>query len=170
MYFFGRTEEESPLPRTADLSPKEFRDAVIDNGFAWLGRSTDRFIDIRHPRRGTLKAVTAGGKILRRETFAALLTARTTAEIEKALAAAERARVERIAASIAPTALPPCRADLTDAAAIAQLADDFIVNSTRAEGVAWGDLIQMGWNAEQLKAHAPAARAVADRRQHLVLT
>jgi hypothetical protein len=158
------------LPRPADLSPKQFRDALLDHGFAFLGRATDLFIDIRHPKRGTLKAVKAGGKILRRETFAALLAARTTAEIEKAQAIAERARIERVAGAIAPTALPPCRADLTDAAAIAQLADDFIVSATRAEGVAWGDLIRMGWNAEQLKTHADAARAVADRRQSLVLT
>jgi hypothetical protein len=157
------------MPRASDLSPKQFRDAVIDNGFAYLGRSIDAYIDIRHPKRGTIKPVTAGKQTLRRETFAALLAARTTAEIEKTLAAAERARTEAVAAAIAPSALPPCRADLTEAAAIAQLADDYLTRMASAGCVGFGDLLQMGWNADQLKQLGDAARAVADRKQIAVL-
>lgn len=151
--------------RQPDLTHREFRETLIDNGFAWLGRSINKVIDLHHPRRGALDAVLSGKQIDRRATLAALLAARKAAQDEQAHADAERARVVAFAATIAPTALPPCRADLTDEAAVAQLADDFVLGTTSADGITFGALIRKGWSASQLRRHADAARALADRRQ-----
>lgn len=154
--------------KPSDLSPVEFRNALVDNGFAYLGRSVDRYVDIRHRRPGRyLEPVkNAKKRILRRETFAALLAWRAEAEAEKAAAMAVAVRHAAVASAIAPRAAPVARASLTDpAAAVAQLADDFVIHSTRAEGVVRGDLILIGWLPAQLDDHAEAARLLAYRKQ-----
>ncbi|MBN8987454.1 MAG: phospholipase [Rhizobiales bacterium] len=154
------------LAAPADLSPKQFRDALVDNGFAYLGRTVDRYVDIRSPRPGRLfePVVNAKRQTLRRETLAALLAGRNeVAEAQRLIREANDRRLAA-AAAIAPVALPTCRADLTDTAAIAQLADDFLTRIASAGSVDFKGLIQMGWRPEQLRQHADAARAVADRR------
>lgn len=155
------------MPPRPDLDPREFRNALNEHGFAYLGRTVDRFVDIRFPKAGRYfePVRDARKRTLRRETLESLMKARRSAEAEAAQIAAEAARKQAIAAAIAPVAHPPCRASLTDAAAIAQLADDFMIQSTRAEGVVRGDLILMGWQPAQLEAHADAARTLAYRRQ-----
>lgn len=155
-----------PTSAPSDLSPKEFRDALIDNGFAFLGRAVDKYVDIRAPRPGRLYEPIRNAKrqTLRRETLAALLGARAEIVEAQRLIRAENERRQRIAATIAPVALPPCRADLQGPAAIAQLADDFLTRLASAGSVDFKALIQMGWSAPQLREYADPARAVADRR------
>jgi|GEM_PF-3367181 len=157
--------------RSTDLSPRDFRNALIDHGFAFLGRSLDRYVDIRHRKVGRyLDAVLDGrGRIRRRETLQALLAARKGFEAEEAAALAKSLRQAGIAAAIAPVALTPCRADLSEEAAIAQLADDFLLGVTASEHITFASLLQKGWRPEQLKQYGPAARIVADRRQVLEL-
>nr|GAJ35133.1 hypothetical protein BDOA9_0143320 [Bradyrhizobium sp. DOA9] len=106
-----------------------------------------------------------GRHLLRRASIESCLAARAAYEAE--LAEKERAEQQKaaLAAQLAPSALAPCRADLDGPAAVNQLADDFIVQTTHGEGVAFGQLIRLGWQAEQLKQHSPAARIVAQRRQ-----
>ncbi|MDP1866963.1 MAG: phospholipase [Bradyrhizobium sp.] len=154
-------------PRSDDIDPREFRNALNENGFAYLGRTVDKFVDIRFPKAGRYfePVKDARKRTLRRETLARLMAARHSAETEAAQTAAEAARKQAVAAAIAPAAHPPCRASLTDAAAIAQLADDFVLQSTRAEGVVRFDLILLGWQPSQLDAHADAARMLAYQRQ-----
>lgn len=150
----------------ADISPKEFRDALVDNGFAYLGRSVDKYVDIRMPRPGRLfePVTNAKRQTLRRETLAALLAGRAEIAEAQRLIRAVNDRRQAIAARIAPVAVPPCRADLNGAVAIAQLADDYLVRLASAGSVDFKGLIQMGWSAAQLREHADAARAVADRK------
>jgi hypothetical protein len=154
------------MPRaTPDLTPKEFRDALIDHGFAYL-TPTGRYVDIRQrqPGRYLDPVKDERGRMLRRQTLAALLKARSDADAAQALIRQANARRQAIAAKIAPHVLVPCRADLTGTAAIAQLADDYLTRFASAGHVQFLDLIQMGWSASQLKAHADDARAVADRK------
>ncbi|QDW39028.1 phospholipase [Bradyrhizobium sp. KBS0727] len=154
-------------PRRAhlDLSPKEFRDALVDHGFAYL-TPIGRYVDIRERQVGRyLDPVRdRSGRILRRQTLAALLAARDQAEAARAMIRQAHARRQAIAGKIAPHVVSPCRADLKGTAAIAQLADDFLTRFASAGHVQFLDLIQMGWRADQLKAHADDARAVADRK------
>lgn len=154
------------MPRAApDLSAIEFRHALLDKGFAYL-TPIDRYIDIREPTPGRyLEAVKdAHGRIQRRQTIAALLAARGQVEAARAVIRAENDRRMAVAGRIAPQVLPPCRADLAEEAAIAQLADDYLTRMSSAGAVGFGDLMQMGWRAEQLKQHGEAARIVADRK------
>jgi DNA invertase Pin-like site-specific DNA recombinase len=157
---------KSPAAAGPDLSPKQFRDALLDHGFAWL-TPIGRYIDIRQrvPGRYLAPVKDARGRILRTRTLAALLAARAEVEAAQEVIRAANARRQAIAAKIAPHVLPPCRADLTGTRAIAQLADDFILGTTTAEGIDFKSLINKGWSASQLREHAEAARAVADRKQ-----
>lgn len=155
------------MPRSSpsDLSPREFRDALLDHGFAYL-TPIDRYIDIRAPRPGRYLAPIKNtrGTLLRRQTLAALRAARDDRlEAQALIRQANEARQVR-AAKIAPQVLPPCRADLIEEAAIAQLADDYLTRLSSAGAVGFGDLLQMGWRADQLKQHGEAARIVADRK------
>lgn len=155
--------------QTSDITARDFRDALRQHGFVEHAL-IDRFSDSRNPKAGTVKPVrTAKGKLKRRLTLDRLLTARQAAEAEQAAARADQQRREQTAASIAPHVLPPCRADLTGPAAIAQLADDFVLALTTSEGITHQALIQKGWRSAQLAEHAEAARTLADRRQTLVL-
>ncbi len=150
----------------ADLSPKEFRDTLVDNGFAYLGRTVDKYVDIFGPRPGQLFEPVRNAKrqTLRRETLAALLGARQERVEAQRLIRQANERRQQIAGRIAPQVFSPCRADLVGAPAIAQLADDYLTRLASAGSVEFKALIQMGWTAAQLREHADAARAVADRR------
>jgi hypothetical protein len=154
------------MPRPpADLTPREFRVALIDRGFCYL-TPIDRYIDIRHPQPGRyLEPVkTARGAIDRRRTLEALSRARRETELARAKIRETNNRRQALASKIAPSVLPRCRADLANSAAIAQLADDYLTRLASAGCVNFSDLIQMGWTAGQLKEHGDAARAVADRK------
>lgn len=152
--------------RPADLSLIEFRHALVDNGFAWI-RPSNVFVDILFPRAGryTSPVTDKRGHTLRQATLDRLFADRELARAEKAEAAAESRRQAAIAETIAPRAAPIARATLQGPAAVAQLADDFIVAATRNEGVVKADLILMGWLPSQLGEHAEAARQLAYRRQ-----
>jgi hypothetical protein len=142
-----------------------FRAALDRAGFAFLKQS-GRFVDRHHrvPHRYLLPVTDARGRLRRRDTLAALAAWR--AEYEAGLAASAAQQQQRIALAerLAPKAVPGCRADLTDAAAIAQLADDFLTRAAGFGCIEFKALIQMGWSAAQLREHGDAARAVADRK------
>lgn len=152
--------------RPKDMPVAEFRAALHDLGFAWL-KNAGRFIDERHrgAHRFMVPVADGRGRIARRETLAALKSWRAGHEAGLRAKAELQERQLALAAAIAPRALPPCRADLRDAEAVAQLADDFLIASAASEGVSFKSLINKGWCAEQLRRHGDAARALADRRQ-----
>jgi hypothetical protein len=106
----------------------------------------------------------ARGRMQRRESLAALKAWR--AEHEARLAASTKLQQQRIALAgrLAPQVVPGCRADLTDAAAIAQLADDFLTRAAGYGSIDFKSLIQLGWSAAQLREYGDPARAVADRK------
>lgn len=153
--------------RPDDISKTDFAYQLRLHSLAYL-RNIDRFIDLKHPKAGRYVLPVldeAGGRLLREASLHSCLAARAAYEAELA----EKARAEQtkadLAEQLAPAAIAPCRADLDGPAAVNQLADDFIVQTTRHDGVVFADLIRMGWQAEQLKQHTPAARIVAQRRQ-----
>jgi len=152
--------------RLDDISKTDFAYQQKLHSLAYLP-NIDRFLDLRYPKAGrhVVALRDAAGRLLRRASIDSCLAARAAYEAELA----EQTRAEQqkadLATRLAPSALAPCRADLTGPAAVNQLADDFIVQSTRNDGVVFVDLIRMGWTGVQLKQHAPAARIVAQRRQ-----
>jgi len=157
------------LPRAADrddISPIEFRHSLADHGFAFI-RPVNGYVDIYHPVPGRyVPPVTdARGRVCYQATLDLLFATRKADEAVKARAAEEARRQAAIADAVAPKALPVARATLQGPQAIAQLADDFVVASTRSEGVVKADLLLLGWTGEQIEAHAPAARLLAYRRQ-----
>jgi hypothetical protein len=138
------------------------------NGFAQLRGGY--FLDLRAPRAARETARHEGvrdarRRLNRRATVDALLAARAEREAAAAAADAAQAERERIAASIAPVVLPPARSGLKGAAAIAQLADDFITITTTAEGADLHALERMGWRRAQIFEHTAAARTLAYSRQ-----
>jgi hypothetical protein len=143
----------------------EFRAALAKEGFTFLKQS-GRFVDNRnrYPFRNLLPVTDGRRRVRRIETLAALKAWR--GEHEAGLAARAALEQQRIALAqrLAPQSMPGCRADLTDAAAIAQLADDFLIRAAGFGDVDFKALIQMGWSAAQLREHGDAARAVADRK------
>ncbi|WP_448031513.1 phospholipase [Bradyrhizobium liaoningense] len=156
-----------PIRPVKDISKTDFAYQLRVHSLAFLP-NINRFIDLKHPKAGRhiLPVMDETGRHMRREaSIESCLAARAAYEAELA----EKARAEQqkadLADRLAPSALPPCRADLDGPAAVNQLADDFIVQTTRNDGVVFADLIRMGWQAEQLKQHTPAARIVAQRRQ-----
>jgi hypothetical protein len=153
--------------RPDDISKTDFAWQLRLHSLAFLP-NINRFIDLRYPeaRRHILPVMAEDGRTLLREaSIRSCLAARAAYEAELA----EKARAEQnkadLAGRLAPAAIAPCRADLDGPAAVNQLADDFILQTTRNDGVVFADLIRMGWQAEQLKQHTPAARIVAQRRQ-----
>ncbi|MDA9521668.1 hypothetical protein XI06_15290 [Bradyrhizobium sp. CCBAU 11434] len=158
------------MPRqatTTDISESDFKYQLKLHSLAWLP-NIRRFLDLAHPKAGrhVLPVMDeTGRRMLRGASLHSCLAARSAYEAELAeQAEAERQKLD-LAERLAPSALPPCRADLDGPAAVSQLADDFIVQTTRNDGVVFGDLIRMGWTGAQLKAHTDAARIVAQRRQ-----
>lgn len=157
------------MPRRVDddISKTDFAYQLRVHSLAFLP-NINRFIDLKHPKAGRhiLPVMDETGRHMRREaSIESCLAARAAYEAELA----EKTRAEQqkadLADRLAPSALAPCRADLDGPAAVNQLAEDFIVQTTRNDGVVFADLIRMGWQAEQLKQHTPAARIVAQRRQ-----
>lgn len=149
-----------------DISKTDFAHQLRLHSLGWLP-GIDRFVDLQHPhaRRYILPVKDARGRLRRQASIASCLAARAAweAELAEQLRAAERKAA--LAGQLAVSALPPCRADLEGPAAVSQLADDFIVQTTRNDGVVYVDLIRMGWTGAQLKQHVEAARIVAQRRQ-----
>lgn len=153
------------MPRPADLSPSDFALQLKLHGFLHL-RGEGRFADIRAKGCPRTEPVMRGRRIDRQATLDALVAARKARQDAAAAAEALQIERERTAETIAPTALPPARATLDGAAAIAQLADDFITITTRNEGAALPDLMRMGWRKSQVFEHADAARSLAYSRQN----
>jgi hypothetical protein len=153
------------VPRPTDLTASAFDQQLKLHGFFHI-RAEGRFADARAKGCPRTEPVLRGKRIDRKATLDALIAARKGRQ--DALATAEAAQIERerVAALIAPRALPAARAGLDGAEAIAQLADDFIVLTTRSEGAALPDLLRMGWRKSQVFEHADAARALAAERQN----
>src|SRR5690348_10472126 len=100
------------MPRRKDLSAQEFNQQLALHAFAEVRRGL--FVDLRDPARPRplIDAITAGRRISRSATLAALLEARAVRLTAAQAAAARQAERERVAAAIAPVALPPPRAEL----------------------------------------------------------
>lgn len=150
--------------RPKDLSAPEFRAELKRLGFLRLSLQGS-FCDIRAKNCPRTMPVMAGRRVNRRATLEALLADRRSRQAASDVAEAAQAERERIAATIAPVALTPPRDGLQGAAAIAALADDFIVLTTRSESAAFPELMRLGWRKTQLFEHADAARALAAQRQ-----
>ncbi|WP_262048631.1 phospholipase [Bradyrhizobium sp. Bra78] len=153
------------MPRPTDLSAAAFDQQLKLLGFFQI-RAEGRFADVRAKGCPRTEPVMRGKRLDRQATLNALLAARKSRQDAASAAEAAQVERERIAAQIAPAALPAARAALEGPAAIAQLADDFIVISTRSEGAALPDLVRMGWRKSQIFEHADAARALAYSRQN----
>jgi hypothetical protein len=156
-----------PRQKSSKLTSAEFKSALRTNGFAALPGSRD-FLDVQ--AKGQLVripgVVDARRRLRRRETLAALLAARIRRRAQETKEDAARAAQSALAASLAPVCLPPPRGGLEGAAAIHQLADDFIVMQSRSEGAEFKHMLRLGWTAEQLTTYADDARALADTRQN----
>lgn len=152
------------MPRPTDLTAKDFDQQLKLHGFFHV-RAERRFADLRAKGCPRTDAVMRGKRLDRQGTLDALLAARKARQDALAAAEAAQAERERVAALIAPKALPAARASLEGAAAIAQLAEDFIIITTRNEGATLPDLIRMGWRKSQLFEHGDAARNIAYARQ-----
>jgi len=150
-----------------DLTKPEFADLLHKHCFAYLGGSVDRFVDLRHPkaRRYVYPVKDKKGRMLRRDTLAALLAARAAYEAELAGEETKRQEVIALAERLAPTALPTDRASLEGPAAVHQMAEDFRTIVTRSDGVTRRDLRLVGWRDEQITAHAEAARELGYARE-----
>lgn len=153
------------ITRPTDLSAADFTLQLKLQGFLHL-RAEGRFADVRAKGCPRTEAVMRGKRIDRQATLDALMRDRKARQDAAAAAEALQIERERMAETIAPTALPPARASLQGAAAIAQLADDFITITTRNEGAALPDLMRMGWRKSQVFEHADAARSLAYSRQN----
>ncbi|MBR0687301.1 phospholipase [Bradyrhizobium manausense] len=157
-----------PRRSRSDLSPREFRDALLDNAFAYLGGSVDRFVDLMHPKaRRYVHPVKDGrGRMQRRATLEALKAARAAFEAELAAKRLEEIRAAALLERIVPTALPPARASLEGAQAIHQMAEDLRTMATRGDGVTAFDLRRVGWTNAQISAHVDAARELGYEREN----
>lgn len=156
-----------PRQPTDDISKSDFAYQLKLHSLAWLP-NIRRFIDLRYPKAGrnVLPVMDAEGRhMLRGASITSCLAARAAYEAELAEQARAGQRKADLAEQLAPAAIAPCRADLDGPAAVNQLADDFILQTTRSDGVVYVDLIRMGWTGAQLKQHTDAARIVAQRRQ-----
>lgn len=151
--------------KPTDLSAADFALQLKLHGFLHL-RAEARFADVRAKGCPRTEAVMRGKRLDRQATLDALLAARKARQDAAEAAEALQIERERVAETIAPRALPAARAGLEGAAAIAQLADDFIVISTRSDGADLHDLVRMGWRKSQVFEHADAARTLAYARQN----
>ncbi|MBW7966770.1 phospholipase [Bradyrhizobium sp. BR 10261] len=152
-------------PSSPDLSATDFALQLKLHGFLHL-RAEGRFADVRAKGCPRTDPILRGKRIDRQATLDALLRDRKARQDAAAAAEGLQIERERVAARIAPQALPAARAGLEGSAAIAQLADDFITITTRAEGASIPDLVRMGWRKSQIFEHADAARALAAERQN----
>ncbi|TYL80152.1 phospholipase [Bradyrhizobium cytisi] len=151
----------------ADISESDFKYQLKLHSLAYLP-NIRRFLDLMHPKAGRhiLPVMDATGRrMMRNASIHSCLAARSAYEAELALKARAEQNKADLAERLAPAAIAPCRADLDGPAAVNQLADDFVLQTTRSDGVVYVDLIRMGWTGAQLKQHTDAARIVAQRRQ-----
>lgn len=157
------------MPRAiaADLSPSEFRRTLSELGFAYLGFSVDKYVDLKFPKHDrTIDAVRGPRRrMLYRRTLEALQAARNKHERERQAVDAIKARQAATAAKLAPRAAPVDRAALSGAEAIHQLAEDFRTMATRGDGVTFADLILAGWSREQILAFGEPARRLGYARE-----
>ncbi|QDP20696.1 phospholipase [Bradyrhizobium cosmicum] len=153
------------MPRPTDLTATAFDQQLKLHGFFHI-RAEGRFADVRAKGCPRTEPVMRGKRIDRQATLAALLAARNARAEAAAATEAVQIERERVASLIAPVAMPPARASLDGAEAIAQLADDFIVLTTRSDGAALPDLLRMGWRKSQVFEHTDAARNLAYSRQN----
>lgn len=146
-----------------DINVRQFRNTYHDEGFAWLGGTVQRFIDLRFPVKGRtiLPVRNARGQILHAETLIALRASRAASEQEKLRAEAEAARKVDVASRLAPQVMAKPRAGLTDVEAIATLADDLRNANARDAGVKRGDMLLLGWTRAQLEQYGPLAARTA---------
>jgi hypothetical protein len=149
----------------ADLSAADFALQLKLHGFMHL-RAEGRFADVRAKGCPRTEPVMRGKRLNRQATLDALIRDRAARKDAAAAAEAVQIERERVAETIAPRALPAARASLEGAAAIAQLADDFITITTRSEGAALPDLVRMGWRKSQVYAWLEPARTLAYARQN----
>lgn len=154
------------MPRSADLSPHDFRQALHKHGFAYLGGPVDKFIDLRFPKAGDyIEPVKGPGRqkrMLRQATLDALLKSREAAAKAKQAAAADAALRARIAEAMAPRCMGPVRHTIADdAEAIRVMAEDFRHARARQEGVTRRDMTLLGWTIEQLDRYAALAGQTA---------
>ena len=157
------------MPRASanpDITPRQFRDAWHDEGFAFLGGTVQRFVDLRFPqhRRYILPVTNARGQMLYAETLAALRASRAASEQERAKDAADHAALLKRALRLAPQAFAPPRAGLSDVEAIATLADDLRHANARESGVKRSDMLLLGWTRDQLDRYGEQARVAAYAR------
>lgn len=150
--------------KSNDLSAREFRLELKRHGFLWLSLER-QFSDIRARGCPRTEPVMRGARIDRRASLAALFADREARRLAAERAAAEKAEREAVAARLAPQSVPPARDTLAGADAIAQLADDFLLITTRQEGVTTADLVRLGWQRPQIVEHLEAARSLAYSRQ-----
>lgn len=155
----------TPQAKPKDLSASDFALQLKLHGFLHI-RAEGRFADVRAKGCPRTETVMRGKRIDRQGTLDALMRDRKARQDAAAAAEALQIERERIAETIAPAALPAARASLEGAAAIAQLADDFITITTRNEGAALPDLLRMGWRKSQVFEHTDAARNLAYARQN----
>lgn len=143
-----------------DINARQFRNTCHDEGFAWLGGTAQKFVDLRFPAWGRyiLPVRNARGTILHAETLAALRASRARSEQDKQRAEAAARRMQDMALRLAPQALSPPRAQLADAEAIAVMADDFRILHAAKGHAEWADMLLRGWSKEQLKQYGDAAR------------
>lgn len=165
MFPVKHPREIAAVPRPTDLSAADFVLQLRLHGFMHL-RAEGRFADVRAKGCPRTEPVMRGRRLDRQATLDALQRDRKARQDAAAAAEAVQIERERIAALIAPAALPAARAGLEGAAAIAQLADDFIVLTTRSDGAALPDLMRMGWRKSQIFEHTDAARSLAYSRQN----
>jgi hypothetical protein len=146
-----------------DINARQFRATCHDEGFAWLGGTVQKFVDLRFRVFGRyiLPVRNARGQILHAETLTALRASRAASEQEREQAAAEAARKVALAARLAPQAMPKPRAGLTEAEAIAVMADDLRHANARESGVKRSDMLLLGWTRAQLDQYGDLARQTA---------
>lgn len=148
-----------------DITIRQFRNTCHDEGFAWLGGTAQKFVDLRFPVWGRyiLPERNDRGQILHAETLTALRASRAASEQEKARAEAERARQVSLAEKLAPQVVPPPRDTLANAEAISVMADDMRHANASAGGVRRSDLMLVGWTRAQLDRYGEQARLTAYR-------
>lgn len=152
------------MPRPTDLCVSEFRSKCNEFGFAYLGATLDRFIDIRFPKAGDyIEPVKDSRKrTLRQKTLDVLLAHRARRQDDKRAHDALTQLKLQVAEAVAPTALNLARSTLSGPAAIRQLAEDLrIASSMVGEGVTRRDMVLKGWSYEQLTEYEALARQTA---------
>ena len=152
------------MPRFNDLSPHDFRQQLQLLGFAYLGGTVDKFIDLRFPKAGRYidPVKNKRKRMLRQATLDALLKDREASAKAKIAADAEAALRARIAETMAPRGMSPARHAIEDdAEAIRLMAEDFRHARARQEGVTRRDMTLLGWTLAQLDRYGALAGQTA---------